>query len=200
MTLERGWWRDSREQNNERTENKTASNDTRRRDDRAKGDEKGSWRQDGFVEMEADAPPARKRPSFREKKIQVDSENAERAATETVKSVHPDRAAEESGKEERGHNSRHSDRSDKPYARDRAPSRREPQRAGFPSRERYHGGGGNGDRNYRGRDRFSGRPGFHASGTRVEKWKHDLYQEANRSPTPKNEEDQIAKVEALLSS
>lgn len=197
-TLERGWWRDSRDQHNERTENKTATNDTGRRDDRAK-DEKGSWRHDGFFEMQAAAPPVRKRPAFREKKIKVKSENADGAATETVKPAHPDRAAEGSGKEERGYNARHLDRSDKPFAGDGAPNRREPQRDTFSSRERYRGGG-SGDRNYRGRERFSGRSGFHSSGTRVEKWKHDLYHEANRSPTPKNEEDQIAKVEALLAS
>ncbi|XP_078442281.1 cyclin-like protein isoform X2 [Wolffia australiana] len=33
-----------------------------------------------------------------------------------------------------------------------------------------------------------------------EKWKHDLFDESNRSPTPKNEEDELAKLEALLSS
>ncbi|KAG7014940.1 hypothetical protein SDJN02_22571, partial [Cucurbita argyrosperma subsp. argyrosperma] len=63
--------------------------------------------------------------------------------------------------------------------------------------EMKRGGGGN----YRGRDRFSERKGYRAGGsTRVEKRKHDLFHEANRSPTPKNEEDQISKVEALLAS
>ncbi|CAA2999701.1 Hypothetical predicted protein [Olea europaea subsp. europaea] len=42
--------------------------------------------------------------------------------------------------------------------------------------------------------------GYRPTGGRVEKWKHDLYEESNRSPTPKNEEDQIAKIEALLAS
>lgn len=200
LVLERGWWRDSRDQYGERTEGKKASNETWKRDDRAKGDEKGSWRHDRFFEGEADAAPARKRPAFREKKIQVDSEQADRAATETVKSSHPEHPAEESGKEERGHSARHLDRSEKPFAGDRASNRREPPQGGFPSRERYRGGGAAADGNYRRRDGYSGGHGFRASGARVEKWKHDLYQEANRSPTPKNEEDQIAKVEALLAS
>ncbi|PON90545.1 Btz domain containing protein [Trema orientale] len=201
-TGERGWWRDSRDQHNEKTENKKATNETWKRDDRAKGDEKGNWRHDRFFEIETDAPPARKRPAFREKKILVDSELADRAATVTSKSSNLERPAEESLKEERGRSARHLDRSEKPFAGDRAPNRREPPRGGFPSRERYRGGGagGDGNGNYRRRDGFSGGHGFHASGTRVEKWKHDLYQEANRSPTPKNEEDQIAKVEALLAS
>lgn len=37
------------------------------------------------------------------------------------------------------------------------------------------------------------------SSFKVEKWKHDLFEEANKSPNQKNEEEQIAKVEALLS-
>lgn len=76
--------------------------------------------------------------------------------------------------------------------------RGEAQRGVFPSRERYTNGAAG--HNYRGRDRFGERQGYHSSGGRVEKWEHDLYHEANRSPTPKNEEDQIAKVETLLAS
>lgn len=195
--LERGWWRDSRDQHDGRTENKAATNDTRQRDERAKGDKKGSWRHDGFFEMEADRPPARKRPAFREKKIQVDSESTDKAATETVKSSHRDRSLEGSGKrEERGRSGHHLDRPEKPFLGDKPPNRREAQRVGFLSRERYGGGAGN----YNGRDRFNGKQGYRGNGPRVEKWTHDLYQEANRSPTPKNEEDQIAKVESLLAS
>lgn len=46
----------------------------------------------------------------------------------------------------------------------------------------------------------SGPPQFGGGGYQAERWKHDLFDEGNRSPTPKNEEDEIAKVEALLSS
>ena len=34
----------------------------------------------------------------------------------------------------------------------------------------------------------------------AEKWKHDLFDEGNRSSPPKNEEEEIAKLEALLAS
>ncbi|XP_062089405.1 uncharacterized protein LOC133795934 isoform X2 [Humulus lupulus] len=198
-TSERGWWRDSRDQHNERTENRKSTNETWKRDDRAKGDEKANWRHDRFSEVEADAPPARKRPSFREKKIQADSEQADRAAPETVKSSHLEQPAKENRKEEQGHNTRYFDRTERPLAGDGAANRREPQRGGFLSRERYRGGGGDDD--HRRRDGFSGgRPVFRGGSHGHDKWKHDLYQEANRSPTPKNEEDQIAKVEALLAS
>ncbi|XP_015901605.3 uncharacterized protein LOC107434636 isoform X1 [Ziziphus jujuba] len=196
---ERGWWRDSRDQHKERTENKAGTNDTWQQDERAKGDEKDSWNHGGFFEMEADPPPARKRPAFREKKIQAHSGSADKASADTVKSSYLDLPSESGKREERGYSGRHLDSSEKPFSGDKAaPYRRETQRTGFLSRERYGGGG---DGNYKGRDRYSGgRRGYCSNGTQVEKWKHDLYHEANRSPTPKNEEDQIAKVEALLGS
>ncbi|KAK9286284.1 hypothetical protein L1049_014674 [Liquidambar formosana] len=197
-TTERGWWRDSKDQHSEREVNKTGNYETQQRDEKsqARRDDNRVWRHDGFFEMEADpALPARKRPAFREKKNPADSENVEKAATEPVKPNRSDRPAlgSERREEREGRNSRHLDRTEKPFVGDRVPPNRgEAQRAG-PSRERYGGGGGN----YRGRDRFNGRQGYHSSG-RVEKWKHDLYDESTRSPPPKNEEDQIAKVEALL--
>ncbi|KAK9060332.1 hypothetical protein SSX86_021036 [Deinandra increscens subsp. villosa] len=74
----------------------------------------------------------------------------------------------------------------------RLSNRNETQRMKFEPRDRYGGG------SVRGRDRFNGQQLL--SGGRVEKWKHDLYDDANTSPASKNEEDQIAKVEALLAS
>ncbi|MQL92678.1 hypothetical protein Taro_025313 [Colocasia esculenta] len=74
----------------------------------------------------------------------------------------------------------------------------EAQRAGYQSRERFGCGGA-----VRGRDRYNGRYGERIQnqvGGSQDRWKHDLFDEANRSPTPKNEEDEIAKVEALLAS
>ncbi|KAM6558309.1 hypothetical protein CsatA_027548 [Cannabis sativa] len=201
-TSERGWWRDSRDQHNERTENKKSTNETRKRDDGAKGDEKANWRHDRFSEVEADAPHSRKRPSFREKKIQADFEQVDGAAPETAKLRYLDQPAKENRKEEQGHNTRYFDRNEKALVGDGAAHRRETQkRGGFPSRERYRGGGDD-DVNYRRRDGLiGGRSEFHGgSDGHDNKWKHDLYQDANRSPTPKNEEDQIAKVEALLAS
>ncbi|CAN7074350.1 unnamed protein product [Brassica oleracea var. botrytis] len=47
----------------------------------------------------------------------------------------------------------------------------------------------------------NGRSGFLGSWTRVEKkWDHDLFEEANKSPARANEDEQVAKVEALLAS
>ncbi|URE11848.1 hypothetical protein MUK42_05534 [Musa troglodytarum] len=71
------------------------------------------------------------------------------------------------------------------------------RRAGDQSREMHDG------RDMRGWARFTGRYGernmYRQSGFQAEKLKHYLFDEANRSPTPKNEEEQIAKVEVLLS-
>ncbi|XP_057963773.1 uncharacterized protein LOC131154947 isoform X2 [Malania oleifera] len=210
-TVERGWWRDSKDQHGTRVPSKTA-HETQQKNEKslASSDDNRVWHHDGFFEMEADPPPppVRKRPAFREKKIPVEAENADKALNELVKAGHAnpatlgvERREERMGserREERGRNHRHFDRSEKPFARDRIyPNRGEPQ-AGFLSRERYGGGGGGGGSGYRGRERPSGRQGSRFG--RVEKWKHDLFDEANRSPTPKNEEDQIAKVEALLAS
>lgn len=90
------------------------------------------------------------------------------------------------------------DTPEKPYAVDRAPNKGEARRDDFSFRGRYGGSGGRSS--YRGRDGFSGRQGYHPSKTRIEKWKHDLYQEVDKDPTPKNEDEQIAKLEALLAS
>ncbi|KAJ9159413.1 hypothetical protein P3X46_024921 [Hevea brasiliensis] len=190
-------WRDSKDVGNERAMDKSSSYDSRQRDEKAQA--KGGdnvWRHDGFFKMEAEpAPPVRKRPAFRETKIPVDSENAEKAASEPLRLGHPDRHTLVSERrEERDRNPRHSDRYERPVLGDK----KEPQRGSLLSRERYTSGGGGG--NYRGRERSSGRQVYRPSGARVEKWKHDLYDEANRSPTTKNEEDQIAKIEELLAS
>ncbi|PRQ22759.1 hypothetical protein RchiOBHm_Chr6g0253781 [Rosa chinensis] len=197
-TSEHGRRRDSKDHHDDKTVSKT-TNDSRLRNEKPNGDESRTWRHDRHSEMEADLPAARKRPAFREKKVPLESENTEKPAVETAKSSHPDRSMEGSRKkEERGDNRRHFDRSEKQFGGDRVRYKGEAQRGAFPSRERYTNGGAG--RNYRGRDRFGERQGYHSTGGRVEKWGHDLYHEANRSPTPKNEEDQIAKVEALLAS
>ncbi|WCJ17968.1 cyclin-related [Euphorbia peplus] len=182
--------------------------DSRQRDERSlsKRDNSDVWHHDGFTKMETKpAPPVRKRPAFREKKIPVDSENAEKAAPEPVKPNHSDRPMSFNERRgERDHNPHYSERHERPVGGDR----KEAPRGGFLSRERYGsggerygsgGGGGNGKQ--WGREGFSSnKQGYHPGGNRAEKWKHDLFNEANMSPTKKNEEDQIAKVEALLSS
>ncbi|CAL5358114.1 unnamed protein product [Camellia sinensis] len=189
-------WRDSKDQHSDRATEKTTPRDTEKKDEKsqARGSANRVWRHDYEVEA-GQQPPVRKRPSFREKKIEVNSENTDKVRTEPVKPSRPDRPLLDSEKREErgGHNPL-----EKPFVRDGEANRGEAPRGSFPSRDRYGGSGSS----YRGRERSNGgRRGYHPSGgVRVEKWKHDLYEEANRSPTPKNEEDQIAKVEALLSS
>ncbi|EEF34916.1 conserved hypothetical protein [Ricinus communis] len=186
-------WRDSKDERNERAINKSSNYDSQQRDGRshAKGVDKSVWHHDAFFKMEAEpAAPVRKRPAFREKKVPVDSENAEKTAIEPVKPSHSDRPSEIERREERDRNPRHSDRSERPVSS----NRKEAQRGGLWDR---HGVGGG---NYKERERFSGRQIYRPGGTRPEKWKHDMFDEANRSPIKKNEEDQIANVEALLAS
>ncbi|XP_020210278.1 pre-mRNA-splicing factor CWC25 isoform X1 [Cajanus cajan] len=157
-------------------------------------------KRNGFSERKDDPPPTlRKRRAFREKKIPVDSTNANPPALVAVKSSQTDHLPERNErKEERSSNPHHLDRPEKQITEDRALNKSEARRDGFSSRGRYGGSGG--ISNYRGRDKFNGRQGYHPFKTRVEKWKHDLYQEVNKDPIPKNEDDQIAKLEALLAS
>ncbi|KAI3958922.1 hypothetical protein MKX01_023598 [Papaver californicum] len=171
------------------------------RGDRAqvRGDDK-VWRHDGYFELESDKPtPAGKRPAFREKKMEPEPSNA------TTKSARADRPPSGNpSRNERGDRSyRDLERPERPFTLDRAvPHRVETHRPGFLSRERERYGGSRGG--YRGRDGLNERHGvrneYHSrtNSFRAEKWKHDLYDEANKSSTQKNEEEQIAKVEALL--
>lgn len=193
-TGERGWWKDSREKLNE----KETSHRREQRDgekSQAKPDNNTSLRKDGLSERRFDLPPTtKKRPAFREKKIPVDQEDARPAATETGKSSQTDHPLERKERREEGsYNPRHLERPDKQYAGDKAPNKNESRRDVFSSRGRYNG-------NYGGRDRFQGREDFRVTKTGIDKWKHDLYQEVNKDPIPKNEDDQIAKLEALLAS
>ncbi|GAV62331.1 hypothetical protein CFOL_v3_05855 [Cephalotus follicularis] len=197
--MDRGWWRDSKDQHNERAANSTAIDDVHRTDDKflAKREENIVWRHDKY-EMVADPQPlARKRHAFREKKIPVDSDNTEKAVMEPEMLSHPDhRAIGSEKRENRGRHSHQLDRPERPSAGDRVPNRAEAQMGGFSSRDRYVGGARGG--NYRGRDTFSGRQGHRSSGNHEERWAHDLFDEASNSPPRKTEEEQIAKVEALL--
>ncbi|KAK7308113.1 hypothetical protein VNO77_41709 [Canavalia gladiata] len=193
---ERGWWKDSKHQHNERAE---TGHRREQKDEQSqvKQDDNTFQRRDGFSERKDNPPPtSRKRPAFREKKITVDSADANPAATVAVKSSQINHPPERNGrKEERNSNPHHLDRPEKQFADNRVPNKGEARRDGFPSRGRY---GGNA--NYRGRDKFDGRQGYRPSKTQTEKWKHDLYQEVSKDPIPQNEDDQIAKLEALLAS
>lgn len=139
--------------------------------------------------MEPDSKQlSKKRPSFRETKLPV-NESA---------NVEGDERKEERRKPLE---KPPLDRPDRRVSGGRDPHRNEPQRIKFQSRARYGGSGSNGGGGFGGS--FRGRDGFNEQrqgGGRADKWKHDLYDEANKSPTSKNEEDQIAKVEALLAS
>lgn len=208
---ERGRWSDPKDRSGDRVGDKMEVHDTQKRDVKiqVQSDENTIWRHDGFFELQADAPPLRRRPAFREKKLSPELVDVAGAvATESAKPSHLDRPVMGSmRREEKGgyrlHGSDKAERSVKEAnertarAGDGGPHRGEIQRVGYSSRERFNAGGGS-----RGRERFNGRYGDRnqdrQGGFHVEKWKHDLFDEANRSPTPKNEEDQIAKVEALL--
>lgn len=211
LLAERGRWSDSKDRSGDRVGDKMTVHDTQKSDAniQAQSDDNTVWCHDGFFELQADAPLLRKRPAFREKKLSPELVNTAGAiATESAKPSHLNRSVMGSARrEERGgyylHGSDKAERSFKEAnernarAGDGGPRRGEIQRVGYLSRERFSTGGG-----FRGRERFNGRYGERnqdrQGGFHVEKWKHDLYDEANRSPTPKNEEDQIAKVEALL--
>ncbi|XP_011622123.1 uncharacterized protein LOC18430875 isoform X1 [Amborella trichopoda] len=181
-----------------------------------KRNDMGAWRHDGFFELESEAPPVKKRPAFRERKPLPETENPVPEVPASVPEVpasdnlnRSNRSALNSSKREEREGDqylhgrpttdfvreRFARVGDRPYVKD------DGQREGFQHRERYASGGSS-----RGRERFNGRYNagdrnrYRASASRGEKWKHDLFYEANRSPTPKNEEDHIAKVEALLTS
>lgn len=189
MVEERGWWKESKDE---------TSHSKEQRDEKsvAKPNDNTSTRKDGLSERKYDLPPTTKRrPAFREKKIPVDPKDANPAATEIIKSSQTDHHSAERNerREERIYNSRHSDRPEKQNVGDRGAGKNEARRDVFPFRGRYNN-------NYRGRDNFNGREGFRPGKTGIDKWKHDLYQEVNKDPIPKNEDDQIAKLEALLGS
>ncbi|CAA3019685.1 Hypothetical predicted protein [Olea europaea subsp. europaea] len=189
---EHGWRRDPKEQHSDRMEKKAVSSDKLQKEEKAKdnGEDNRVWRHDGYFEMEADPKPyVRKRPSFREQKIPADPEKTDKAITNPQ-----DLQVDNVRRGERENVSRNYDRPERSFMKEREAKRGEAWR-GNSSRERYGNSSG-----FRGRDRLSTRQSYRPTGGRVEKWKHDLYEESNRSPTQKNEEDQIAKIEALLAS
>ncbi|KAG6417479.1 hypothetical protein SASPL_119660 [Salvia splendens] len=195
---ERGWWPDSKEQRNDRSTNKTVSIDAQLKDEKYKDNREGShmWRHDGYFEIEGNhKPPARRRPSFREQKIPADPEKPSKAADDPVLRNPQDHSIDGGRRNDRV-NSRYTDRPERPVAGERELNNAQPWRGNFQSRDRFNANG-----RQRGRDnRFTPRQGNLPRGGRVEKWKHDLYDEANRSPPRKNEEDQISKIESLLAS
>ncbi|KAF3604850.1 hypothetical protein DY000_02049831 [Brassica cretica] len=169
-TSERGSWRCSRDQSSRR-----AGDDRRDQD-------KSTWRHDRFHESDdTKGALSRKRPAFREKKIPEESRNnTNRTRTEDAKDTNLNNRRQNE-RNWRSNNERPATGRDRVWNRDDG------------SRQSYRTD----------RDGFNrnGRTGLNGSWTRAEKkWDHDLYEEANKSPATANEEEQIAKVEALLSS
>ncbi|GAA0170403.1 hypothetical protein LIER_24671 [Lithospermum erythrorhizon] len=142
-----------------------------------------------FSELQSEHNPrAKKWPAFRDQKMDAE---AEITAANPPKPNNSQLPASESDKkyERECHNYRSWDRRERPTTGERGVANRKGK---FLSTDRY------GDDN--GRDRFAARQGNRLGGGLMDKWKHDLFDESNRSPPPKSEEDQIAKVEALLAS
>ncbi|XP_018683819.2 uncharacterized protein LOC135676419 isoform X2 [Musa acuminata AAA Group] len=199
----------AKEQTGDRVDKIEASDMQRKYDSRtrAHAGDNNEWRHDGFYELEVEAAAPRKRPAFSERKMATEKDSVAAPPTGPESRNHHDHQMLGAvRREEKGNNFSRGDKPERCFNRaddrydkrgDRYLQRNEINRAGYQSRE-MHGG-----RDVRGRERFTGRYGernmSRESGFQAEKWKHDLFDEANRSPTPKNEEEQIAKVEALLS-
>ncbi|XP_048635384.1 U1 small nuclear ribonucleoprotein 70 kDa-like [Brassica napus] len=170
-TSERGSWRGSRDQSNRR-----AGDDRRDQD-------KSTWRHDRFHESDDTKGGAlsRKRPAFRENKIPEESRNdTDRTRTEEAKDANLN-SRRQNERNWRSNNERPAAGRDRVWNRDDG------------SRQSYRTDREGFNRN--------GRSGFNGGWAKAEKkWDHDLYEEANKSPARANEEEQIAKVEALLSS
>lgn len=161
------------------------------------GKETDAWRHDGYYELETNPKPPAKKRSFREEKISADPEKVDKAETEPAKPNSSNRPVlhVERRNERSSYVSHHPDQAERQFSGDRSANRSGTWRGKFPSRPgRYYDSG-----NFRGRDKVDSRPPYRSNKT-VEKWKHDLFNEANKSPPPQNEEDQIAKIEALLAS
>ncbi|VFQ72571.1 unnamed protein product [Cuscuta campestris] len=158
---------------------------------KVQGKESDVWRHDGYFELEANPKPPAKKRSFREQKISADTEKPE---MEPAKH-NSYRDASHIVERRRERNSSFFHRPDQAFARERGTNRGRAWQDRIPSRrDRYYDRG-----SFSGRDTISSRPDHHPNNT-VDKWKHDLFSEANKSPAPRNEEDHLAKIEALLAS
>lgn len=187
---ERGWWKDPKE-----AIYKTEPIDIHQKDEKIKDRKAGDrlWQHDGYFDMEANPkPPVRMRRSFREQKIPAEPDEVIRPDANMGMPNAQKHSVESGKRDERGYLPRHSDKVEKPFAAERNFNKGQAWRGNVPSRERF-----NSRNRYRGREQFTAGQGNLPN---VEKWKHDLYFEANKSPSPKNEEDNISKIEALLAS
>eukprot|EP01018_Ginkgo_biloba_P002999 Gb_20212 [translate_table: standard] len=180
------------------------------------------WRHDRFFELESNELQERRKPPFREKKVfsQVGNSSSKTIVTggdkhdgfnkvsDSVKREGRVDANESQHEVERwserdpgvGRRGRERDRGHVVRNEDIERGRwleKDPQIEWSQYRGRFGSAS-------RGRERLgrrfdaSERNQFHSRTFGGEKWKHDLFDQANRSPTPKNEEDQIARIESLL--
>jgi len=158
-----------------------------------------TWKHDGFFKLEEEAPVAKRRPGFKEMGMPL--EERESAVTEPdarFRKPYQPGLTSGMGEDRRNYHSREFIRpDDRGTRRGFSDYRGAGQRNGYDSRGRFAGRGG------RGIDRFEhqygGRNDMHeAAGNQTEKWKHDLYDQTDNTPAPMTEEEQIAKVEALL--
>ncbi|CAA7404245.1 unnamed protein product [Spirodela intermedia] len=200
-------WDDPKESSSPRFRDDRAS-ELQRRDRNPNRLDDRFWRHDRYQELEAGAaPPARRRPAFRESKAPAAEPlptARDAAGAEFLKSSRRDRPGYRG--REMPERSGFAGADDRIWREDRPLQWGENRRPSYHPRERFGPGAGAGGR--WGRERWidgrygesSGQPPQFGGGYQAERWKHDLFDEGNRSPTPKNEEDEIAKVEALLSS
>ncbi|XP_062216474.1 uncharacterized protein LOC133916697 isoform X2 [Phragmites australis] len=166
-----------------------------------------TWKHDRFLQLDEEAPIAKRRPPFQVMMSrEQESADAPSVTAPDSRTRNPDQPGPTSAmREERRNYHMQGFRNHRPFVRpdDRSFRRGFPdhrsdgQRHGYDSRGRFAGRGG------MDRDRFNNPYGgrsnlYQATGDEEEKWKHDLYDQTNRSPPPKTEEEQIAKVEALL--
>ena len=203
ICVERGWWKDSADI--ERRPYKTAPSDRKERDEktRAQGGDKHAWKHDKFVEAEGDVrPPTKKRRPFREEKLPVESENVKILVAEPSVGTNPPSSTFDAVRREEKARDRcplERNQYDRPYERDISfSSRPRGDNNGFPSQGQGRFNGVGNDGKYKGKEIFRAQQGYRSNGARVEKWKHDLFDETNGSTSPKKEEDPVAKVEALL--
>lgn len=148
---ERGWWKDIKNQHDEKEEISQGRKQTEKKS-QAKPDDNTSQKRVGFCEgKECQSPTSRKRPAFRDKKILVDSGD--------VKSSQID------------HPPKREEKISNPYNMDRAHYKGKAARDGVLSRERQRGNDGYG--NSSGSEKFNGRQGYLPSKTQTKNWKHD---------------------------
>uniref|UniRef100_A0A0A9EV16 Btz domain-containing protein n=1 Tax=Arundo donax TaxID=35708 RepID=A0A0A9EV16_ARUDO len=168
-----------------------------------------TWKHDRFLQLDEEAPVAKRRPPFQEMKIsEHKSADAPTVTEPDSRSRKPDQPGPTSAmREERRNYHTRGFGNHRPFIRpdDRSFRRGFPDHRSDGQRNRYDSRGRFAGRGGMDRDRFNNQYGGRSNNTyqatgdqEEEKWKHDLYDRTSRSPPPKTEQEQIAKVEALL--